>query len=93
MSPDENVINGPWQGRPRTNICPHETPGGAQRCPLCRRAVEMQHEEWNRHQEIPTWKRLDHLAARQAVPMPDHVRQLLNELQQGRVSGEQGELL
>lgn len=95
MSDDENVINGPWQGRPAANICPHETPGGAQRCALCRHAIERQHEGWEVAQDVPSWKRLDHIAERQSVPMPDHVRKVWDELRQGRprTSAEQGELL
>lgn len=94
MNDDPNVIDGPWQGRPETNICPHETPGGRQRCALCRREVERQHEGWDSHQHEPAWKQVARLAERQAVPMPDHVRAEWDKLRQGpRAGGQQGQLL
>lgn len=75
-------------------VCPHETPGGAQRCPLCRREVERLHDPHGVHAAEPYWKAQQRAAARAAVPMPDHVRELLNEMQQGRrADAEQGRLL
>jgi len=74
-------------------ICPHETPGGPQRCALCRHEVERLHDPTGVHHPEPYWKQQARAAAREAVPMPDHVRALLHELQQGRPQTQQGELL
>lgn len=74
-------------------ICPHETPGGAQRCALCRAKVERLHDPTGLHHPEPYWKQQQRLAQRQAVPMPDHVRRLMHEMQQGRRRGEQDKLL
>lgn len=74
--------------------CPHETPGGPQRCPLCRRDVERLHDPHGVHAEEPYWKAAQRAAARAAVPMPDHVRALLDEMRQGQAPrAEQGRLL
>ena len=74
-------------------ICPHETPGGPQRCALCRHEVERLHDPTGVHHPEPYWKQQARAAAREAVPMPGHVRALLHELQQGRPQTQQGELL
>lgn len=75
-------------------VCPHETPGGAQRCALCRREVERLHDPHGLHAPVPYWKTTAAVSERAAVPMPDHVRELLHEMQQGRRrGGEQGRLL
>lgn len=62
--------------------CPHETPGGPQRCPLCRAAVERLHDPHGIHAPTPYWKAAARAAERAAVPMPDHVRREWEKLRQ-----------
>lgn len=61
-------------------ICPHETPGGPQRCALCRHEVERLHDPTGVHHPEPYWKRAARAAEREAVPMPDEVRRQLEKL-------------
>ena len=50
--------------------CPHETPGGAPMCALCREAVLRQHEGYERIKG----RRHGLPVPRTHVPMPDYVR-------------------
>lgn len=82
----------PVQTKPLTGPCPHETPGGSQRCALCRAEVALLHDGPRRRPRRP-WLTATPL---DAVPMPDHVRDTLRALRDGTEpppAPEQGALL
>lgn len=64
------------------HVCPHETPGGPQRCALCRREVELLHDPSGVHHPEPYWKQQQRRAQREAVPMPDEVREVWERLRE-----------
>lgn len=55
-------------------VCQHETPGGAARCPLCRRQVLAMHDPAGA--AVNTWRKTHSTGA----PMPDWFRKQLAAL-------------
>ena len=65
--------------------CPHETPGGAPMCALCREAVLRQHEGYERIKG----RRHGLPVPRTHVPMPDYVRRGLLSIKEHRTEIEE----
>ncbi|TDE91581.1 hypothetical protein EXU48_15660 [Occultella glacieicola] len=55
-------------------VCDHETPGGAPKCPLCRRIVLDLHAPSDA--KVKAWRRRN----RAGTPMPDWFKQQLTQM-------------
>lgn len=89
------LVRGPWPDDTAADLpacqpdCPHETPGGTQRCALCREAALAQHRGYlSPHGRIT---RRETTVQKQSRPMPPEVRQAWAQLNAPRP--EQGRLL